>query len=169
MRAQRFGLRVANGLEALALILEGSQRCADDLRMALDHDFPMAIVVRGWLDFPAWCELRCYVHERRWVAASQANVLRGIKFPDPDIQLPQMLLAVRRIMTPIIDSSPMAEAVFDIVCQRDSLGNWASVLLDVNPLLPVTDLPLYTSVDEFDDCCRVSCDDGIRSFALPSL
>lgn len=65
------GMQIHNGAQALGIIMHGSERCAADLRMALDQKDSIGLVVREWIDFLPHMEFRCFMRDRRWMAASQ--------------------------------------------------------------------------------------------------
>jgi hypothetical protein len=170
--AQRKGLRVSNGAQALALITEGSERCAADLRMALDCQIEMAIVVRRWIDFPPSAEFRCFMVDRKWGGASQMGVGRiGDVFLT--IQQARAVVSVlQAVMQEIIATSHIVDAVFDLVCLPPTdrhVETWSAILLDVNPLLNVTDLAHFSPKGEFDFTLRFhkAADGGFASIPLP--
>jgi hypothetical protein len=151
--AQRKGMRISDGAKALALIIEGSQRCAADLRMALDRNATIAIVVRRWIDFPWWAEFRCFMVDYRWVGASQVRPPEGPQSASIAEDLRQMLVALQMSMHRIISTSLVPSAAFDLICLRSSKAfprSYCALLLDVNPLWDVTDLALFSSTTDFD-------------------
>jgi len=155
--SQRHGMRVTNGSQALALIIEGSERCAADLRMVLDEDETTAIVVRKWIDFPPWREFRCFMRDYQWIGASQALHSQKNTFLMVDQDYNSVLKNLDQIMKRITASSHIADAVFDIVCPlyntlEDELE--LALLLDSNPLSPDTDLALFASINELDKTFR---------------
>jgi hypothetical protein len=151
--ALRNGLCIRDGAQALAIILEGSERCAADLRMALDDEHPLAIIVRNWIDFPPWAEFRCFMMERRWVGASQAKHLEQIAFPlIADIKS-DILGALDASMAKIAAASPIDDAAFDLVFHDLQKSNNA-ILLDANPLIASTDTALFSSIADLDSTFR---------------
>lgn len=155
--AELKGMCVSDGAKALALFVEGSERCAADLRMALDHSYDMSIAVRSWLDFPPWLEFRCFMVNRRWVGACQHQHLYGSSFPAIIDQTPAILLALKEAMNCIIESSSIPDAAFDLVFRPSSAEVPSSTnhtLLDVNPLLDVTDTGFFSAMSEFDRTFR---------------
>ncbi len=166
--AMRNGMCIRNGTQALAIIIEGSERCAADLRMSLDSDHGMAIVVRNWLDFPPWAELRCFMLNRAWVGACQTQHL----YPNINDHVPAVLKAFARAMAQIIEASPIANAAFDLVYQQSTTpGTPASaILLDANPLLDVTDTMLFSAIPDLDGTFRFRHpkDQSMRSVPLPA-
>jgi hypothetical protein len=167
--AMRKGMCIHNGGQALAVIIEGSERCAADLRMALDNGYQMAIIVRKWIDFPVWAEYRCFMVNRCWVGASQAKHLEEIVFPLIPEHLSDILCALNETMKKIIAASPIDNAAFDLVFYPLQKSNCA-ILLDVNPLFTVTDTALFSSVNDFDFTFRFRHfrDKSIYKILLPS-
>ena len=170
LHSLRKGMKVTDGKQALALLIEGSQRCAADCRMALDSGLPLGIVVRQWIDFPAWAEFRCFMLDRRWVGASQAQHLERTVFPMIAEHQAAIINALQQSMERIISTSPIQNAAFDWVAlpttALDSPSNLA-ILLDANPLLDVTDLGLFSSFDDFDNTFRFYSSDGDAKLVLP--
>jgi hypothetical protein len=166
--ALRNGLCIRDGAQALAIILEGSERCAADLRMALDYHHPMAIIVRNWIDFPPWTEFRCFMVERRWVGASQAKHLEQIAFPLIVDCKSDILGALDASMTKITAASPIDDAAFDLVFHDLQKSNHA-ILLDANPLIASTDTALFSSIADLDSTFRFrdSADKPIGKVPLP--
>ena len=168
--ALRHGLRVTDGAQALALFVEGSQRCAADLRMALESGHGLGIVVRRWIEFPPWAEFRCFVRERRWAGASQAQqAAQTLVFPRMLECLPALLDSLAQAMGRIIPASPIANAAFDLACPTPAKNMpepWAS-LLDANPLLETTDTLLFPSAAELDRTLRFRWPDGQTPGRIP--
>lgn len=168
--AQRKGMRIGNGAQALALIIEGSRRCAADLRMALDHQAAMAIVVRKWIDFSPSAEFRCFMVDRKWVGASQ---MRETEIGDVFLTIQQARVvasALQAAMHKITATSHIANAAFDYLLQINSpIATARTILLDVNPLLCVTDLAHFSSSGEFDFSLRFNTPEkgGFVSIPLP--
>jgi len=153
LSALRKGMKVADGAQALALFVEGSQRCAADLRMALDGGHELGLVVRRWVDFPPWAEFRCFMLARNWLGASQARHLEGAAFAPMAEHVSAILTALHRSMGRIVSASPVADAAFDLVFQPpwgNSSSAIGATLLDVNPLLDITDTALFSSAADFD-------------------
>lgn len=143
LRAQRCGLCVRRGHEALALFLEGSQRCAADLRMALDDGRTACLVVRAWLPMRAEREFRCLMAGRRWAGASQARVdpstVGAAALAETAALMPSMLRALQVTMSALCEASTMPDAIFDLAVIDSPSGHHA-FLLDANPWLDETDL-----------------------------
>ena len=170
LHSVRKGMKVTDGQQALALLVEGSQRCAADCRMALDAGHPLGIVVRQWIDFPPWAEFRCFMKDRRWVGASQGQCKERAVFPKIDEHQTAIINTLHQSMQRIMASSPIQNAAFDWVYQPSTTSNPPSnlaILLDVNPLLNVTDLGLFCSFDDFDNTFRFYSSDGVAKLALP--
>lgn len=156
--AQRRGLHITNGSQALALIMEGSKRCAADLRMAIEHHIEMAIVVRKWLEYPPSAEFRCFMVDRAFVAASQFEDL-GVENYQPleKEQAHSIVQSLFTTMNYIASTSTIANAAIDLVCTSLIMNHdaeWPAVLIDVNPLTQHTDLGLFSSMTEFDQSVR---------------
>ncbi len=168
--ALRHGLRVTDGAQALAWFVEGSQRCAADLRMALAAGHGLGIVVRRWVEFPPWAEFRCFMREREWVGASQAHQAAPTPVPPLMLEcLPALCPALAQAMERIIPASPIANAAFDLAFQpflEYKPEPWAS-LLDANPLLDTTDTGLFPSAAELDRTLRFHLPDGQALGRIP--
>lgn len=166
--ALRNGLCIRDGAQALAIILEGSERCAADLRMALDYHHPMAIIVRNWIDFPPWAEFRCFMVGRCGVGASQARHLERIAYPPIADYKSKILEVLNASMKKIAAASPIDNAAFDLVFDNLQKSNHA-ILLDANPLLVSTDTALFSSIADLDSTFRFrdSADKPIGKVPLP--
>jgi hypothetical protein len=166
--ALRNGLCIRDGAQALAIILEGSERCAADLRMALDDEHPLAIIVRNWIDFSPWAEFRCFMVGRCWVGACQASHLEQIAFPLIADYKSDILKALDVSMKKIAAASPIDNAAFDLVFQGLHQPDDA-ILLDANPLAASTDTALFSSIADFDSTFRFrdSKHNSIRKISLP--
>lgn len=169
LQAQRHGLCVGGAAQALAQIVTGSLRCAVDLRMALMFDVPLALVVRRWLDFPDWAELRCFVQDGVWCGASQALYADGACFAELERHAEALLGACATLLPALIAAAPPAARAFDVACLPTPAGSWRAVLLDANPLGATTDLALYASRGDFDACLRWRSAAGISRLRLPAL
>lgn len=151
--AMHHGLRVADGAQALAIIVEGSERCAADLRMALDHRRPVAIIVRRWLEFPEWAEFRCLMRKRRLVGVSQALHRQGRVFPEIARFQATIVRGIRDLMAEIIATSLIEDAVFDLAIDPRAKAPIAW-LLDVNPVSSLTDTALFSDWQDYDASFR---------------
>jgi len=173
--ALRKGMKVADGAQALALFVEGSQRCAADLRMALDGGHELGLVVRQWVEFPPWAEFRCFMQDRRWTGASQSHCATEEKFAPIADHSSAIIGALHQAMRQIIAASTVADAAFDLVFQpqlglsptarpqtveisrhsgMDACNARPALLLDANPLSDVTDTALFTSLAALDRTFR---------------
>lgn len=177
LRAQRHGLCVRSGAEALALFLEGSQRCAADLRMALEDARPVAIVLRRWLRVRPEREFRCVMRDRRWVGASQARVDAAAAgagvLTETAAAMPDLLHALDTAMARLCDASPVPDAVFDVAVPDGPSEPAGSVawLLDANPLSDLTDLGWFGrpgAPPRFDHTLRYWHAGEIVALALPA-
>jgi len=134
LRALRFGLRVCDGAEALAMVLEGSERAAHDLRLCLGAQVPLAFVVRPWLTFKPWQECRCTMRHGAFAGAAPPQALDAEQH-----RLAQGLMArwpgvPKAAVDTLAAHSPVADASFDLVI-APATGAWQ--LLDANPLTGV--------------------------------
>ena len=181
--ALRKGMKVADGAKALALFVEGSQRCAADLRMALDGGHELGLVVRQWVEFPPWAEFRCFMQGRRWTGASQSHCATEEKFAPIADHSSEIIGALHQAMRQIIAASTVADAAFDLVFQpqsgisptarpktveisrhsgmdrrnpdcMDACNAHPALLLDANPLSDATDTALFTSLTALDQTFR---------------
>ena len=169
--AQRRGLRVYDGAQALAMITEGSKRCAADLRMALDCQSALAMVVRKWIDFPPYAEFRCFMVDRKWVGASQMGGIEIDGVPWTREQAQAVVGALQASMKQVTATSHIVDAAVDLACLPFANGravSWRATLLDVNPLTEVTDLGLFAPTGKFDLTVRFRrlVDEGRRSIPL---
>lgn len=170
LAALRRGMRVRDGAQALALFVEGSERCAADLRMALEGDHDAGIVVRRWIDFPWWAEYRCFMVGREWVGGSQAGRAGEAALPAVADHAQAVLGALDVAMRRIVAASPLADAAFDLVVRPsgdDPPEPAPAILLDVNPLLHVTDLALFASAADFDRTFRFRGREDRAHVAVP--
>ncbi|MCX7110051.1 MAG: hypothetical protein NTX45_07970 [Proteobacteria bacterium] len=181
--ALRKGMKVADGTKALALFVEGSQRCAADLRMALDCGCELGLVVRQWVEFPPWAEFRCFMQDRRWTGASQSHCATEEKFAPIADHSSAIIGTLHQAMRQIIAASTVADAAFDLVFQpqlglsptarpktveisrhsgmdrrnpdcMDACNARPALLLDANPLSDVTDTALFPSLAALDQTFR---------------
>lgn len=167
--AQRHGMRVASGVQALALITEGSERCAADLKMALEGCHELAIVVREWLEFPPSAEFRCFVVDRAFVGASQVGCESAECMVLTERQACEVVRALCKTISFIVAVSPAASAAIDIVCTLPSAGEYFGgpcVLLDFNPLGESTGLERFSPDMAFDMTARFCSSSGAHCIPL---
>src|SRR5262249_28052081 len=62
---------VQQGEDPLRVILDASERAAEDLRMALANDYAPHVFVRQWVDIEPWQEFRCFQRSKKLVGISQ--------------------------------------------------------------------------------------------------
>jgi D123 len=156
-RAHRLGLRVQDAAEALALVTDGSQRCAADLRLALQHEQVSHLALRPWQDFAPWQELRCFIRDRRWVGASG---LRG-HMPAATTRCADWPTRLAGLVGHLIQHCPSDHAALDIVMAPSP---W---LLDANPWLQSTDQLLFDG-SRFDATLRMQGPAGLCAWPLPA-
>lgn len=166
--ARRRGLRVRDGAQALALFVEGSERCAADLRMSLEQEHNLGIVVRRWIEFAPWAEFRCFMVDHHWVGASQGQHLGGVAFSRIAERARSVIASLEGSMDRVVAASPIPDAAFDLVIvpwSKHRLGS--AVLLDANPLLQVTDFALFDSSSDFDLTFRFRRSEDRRVEKIP--
>ena len=156
LRALRLGLRVADGRQALALFLEASQRCAHDLRMSLDCAIPLAIVVRPWLRFEARQEWRVFMRNHAWAGASARVGLGAADRPWLERRAAALRPHLFGLVTTLARASPTTDVAFDVIVSDEPNGaDDPVVLLDANPLGPLTDLGWFASIGTLDGGLRM--------------
>lgn len=156
LRAMRHGLCVRSSTEALALMLEGSERVAHDLRICLDARVPLAIAVRPWLGFKPWQEWRCFMRRRRWAGASPQL---GLNAPNAALALANeapLNEVLPRAVAALACAATVDDVAFDLVVSpaADGSGTWHWRLLDANPLNLQTGLGWFASIDQLDERIR---------------
>lgn len=147
----RLGFRItADGKphgDPLRLLLDCSERIADDLLLAIANGYAPHIFVRQWLDFPPWAECRCFIRGRNLVGISQYNYLHHEVFPE--IAEHESLirwgigLFFERDFRP---ASHLDDVVMDVICFVRRIGNESSIevkLLEINPFGQFTDPCLF--------------------------
>eukprot|EP01090_Pellita_catalonica_P016758 TRINITY_DN4892_c0_g1_i1.p1 TRINITY_DN4892_c0_g1~~TRINITY_DN4892_c0_g1_i1.p1 ORF type:complete len:227 (-),score=28.76 TRINITY_DN4892_c0_g1_i1:13-693(-) len=83
LNATRFAMRVSNGTEGMALLLQ-SERVRSDLEFAVQHNDPnVKIVIREWIEMPLSSEYRCFVYKKQLTAISQ--YFNPINFSDSNV------------------------------------------------------------------------------------
>lgn len=70
IKAQKYGLRVESGKEALDLLLS-SERIRNDLEDCLKFKYEPKVIIRKWLDIPEYLEFRGFIRKRKIVGLSQ--------------------------------------------------------------------------------------------------
>lgn len=141
--------QVDGGPEALEALLT-SERVFDHLCLAQECAHAPALVVRPWLEIPAWTELRAFVRQGCLVGLSQRHTDRP--FPQLHAGASSFERAVREALGELRQRLPRAlpgrdELVLDFVLQ-----NGRALLLDVQPWLPWTDPALFDwRRDRFED------------------
>lgn len=149
--------------DPLRHFLSVSERTADDLLLALQHDYPPHLWVRQWLEIPPWAEWRCFQRGRELVGVSQYNYRQH--YPE--------CVEHQEVVRWAIDlfheqqfrqACPLPDVVFDVFVKlrhRHDTGfakeTAAEVtLIEINPWSPRTDPCLFTWKDgDFDGGTRI--------------
>lgn len=164
--AHRYGLKIESADQAMACLLSGSERCAADLRMALARRQPMSLVVRRWEVFAACEEIRCFVVNRRVVAATEFTSLPELTPMRNAAQAQVLANQLATALAPLVAASPVNDAVFDLICPLGVAQREVPRLLDVNPLLAVTDRGLFAANEDFAGFLRLRTPEGIADYPL---
>jgi len=149
------GFQCFEGMTAMRLLLDSSERVHDDLSMALHYTYNPWIWVREWRDIPHWAEFRCFMRDRKLVGVSQ-YFYRELWCPGDALVSPRELLAdLTETFWPRFQRiCPLDDVVFDIT--TDNPGAWT--LIEINPFFDLTDPCLYSWADggDFDGGIRVN-------------
>lgn len=150
LQAMRQGLSVRSGLQGLSLFLQGSPRCAADLRMSLDTGVGIAMVVRPWLDFEPWQELRVFVREGCFAGASLPQGMTAATQSTAQSHRAALQALASLVADELMPQAPGRHAAFDIVAMNPGRDSKAYRLLDANPLRPGTGLGCFASLQDLD-------------------
>lgn len=138
---------VAGEGDPLRYFLDCSERTAEDLKMALENDYPPHIFVREWVEIPAWAEFRCFMKGRGLVGVSQYYY--HSTFPEVAARDGSLIeWGIRTFFeTRFRRASHLDDVVFDVLVKiggtpRDR--HVEVVLLEVNPFFEMTDPCLFT-------------------------
>lgn len=154
------GFRVANGMAAMEILLDASERIAEDLMLAIKNDYPPHLFVREWIDMPEWAEFRCFQKDNKLVGISQYNYLKNEIYPEILEHHESIQWAIERFfvaqLQPVIH---LENVVFDVFVKQRNKNNtteWVVKLLEINPFFEMTDPCLYTWVNggDFDGKLR---------------
>ncbi|WP_146210255.1 hypothetical protein [Vitiosangium sp. GDMCC 1.1324] len=155
--ARKNGLRVETAEAAVRLLIEGSERVAFDLRLALRHGYMPHLVVRPWLDIPAWAEFRCFMKQRRLMGISQYDCKQSGPRPEIARNADAIHSAIRSFFPRFSAASHLEDAVFDVFVDGLERGGGLAVrLIELNPFLAQTDPCLFDWMrpDGFDGSFR---------------
>lgn len=141
------GFAVTSGRAALRLLLDSPERVGDDLASdeALGH--PSWIFVRQWVDMPDWSEFRCVLRDGRFAGASQYDFNSRTaheRIADREGEILAILQSFGdRVSEAVAGSPELHDLVFDAAFAGGDLAR--PILIEVNPLCPLTDSCLFES------------------------
>lgn len=162
----RNGFKILPGEDPLRLLLDASERIDEDLRLAIQHDYPPHIFVRQWMEIPRWSEFRCFMRDCKLVGISQYNYLQGESFPEIAEAAGTIEWVIRDQFFPSFSkASHLDSVVFDVFLKRwtarDNSRVWEAKLLEINPFFEMTDPCLFCWKDGFDGSFRYNKDSSV--------
>ena len=140
------GNRSYSGHDALALLTDCSERIADDLLLALDHDYEPHLFVRRFVEIPPWAEFRCFMQQRQLVGISQYDY--RVRHAEIAVQAVEIEAALGDFFPCFRDASHLDDAVYDVFL--DPTAETGVRLLELNPFFELTDPCLYDWAEDFD-------------------
>lgn len=148
-------VRVTNGVEAFRRLTACSERIYEDLSMALAGNYEPHIFVRQWIDIPEWAEFRCFMVKHKLRGISQYNYLNQVVYPEVVDQVESIEWAIKKWFPSFVKTAHDNSLVFDVFIKHRKCGNqnsWEVKLLEINPMLNVTDPCLFdwNNPKEFD-------------------
>jgi len=155
--AQSHGLRVENAWEAVRGLTEGSEREAFDLQLARRFSYSPHLIVRAWLDIPAWTEFRCLMRQRQLIGISQYDGTRLGHRPEISAHAGIIQAAIHSFFSAFVAAVHLDDVVFDVFVEGLGGQGPATVrLLELNPFFPKTDACLFDWARpwEFDGSLR---------------
>lgn len=123
--------------------LRSSKRMADDLADCERYGYPPVVVVRPWLDIPLWSELRCFVRDGGILGLSQFHLRLG-----PAVELIESAAAietaVHRFVGEFVQATEYRTGALDLYVTKGEEEEWSVRLIEINPLMPLTDPLLFS-------------------------
>ncbi len=138
------GLRVETAQAAVRSLTEGSERVAFDLQLALRFSYTPHVVVRPWLDIPAWTEFRCFMKQRKLIGISQYDCKRLGRCPEIAANANAIQASIHSFFPAFAAAAHLDDVVFDVFIEGLGTEGGAVVrLLELNPFFPKTDPCLF--------------------------
>ncbi|GAB4326718.1 MAG: hypothetical protein Kow0069_33360 [Promethearchaeota archaeon] len=146
VRAQKFGMKVRTGAEAVELITT-STRVLDDLRDCQRFGYDPQVIVRKWLEIPEWAEFRGFVDERKLVGLSQ--YFYYCNFPEIRDRRDEILERIFGFFGEVKELLPVASCVVDFALPQDEDR---VIVLELNPFFVGTDACTFSwKSDKFEE------------------
>lgn len=136
---------IYDGKMAIQRILDVSERMADDLLLAIKHDYTPHIWVRQWVDIPKWSEFRCFMRNRNLVGISQYYYMDG-KFKELQETYDSIAWAITQFFSIFVNYCHLDDIVFDVYIKQLVHGNenrYEVKLIEINPFFELTDPCLF--------------------------
>ncbi|MGD9170259.1 MAG: hypothetical protein PVI97_09385 [Candidatus Thiodiazotropha sp.] len=123
--------------------LRSSKRVADDLADCLRYNYPPTIAVREWLDIPLWSEFRCFVRNGEIIGISQLHL--HIEPPPEIIRAASGIeLAIHNFVSEFTHETKLWDCALDLFIKPGQLRDWDVCLIEINPMIPLTDPLLFS-------------------------
>lgn len=127
-------------------LFNDSERINDDLLAARHYGYLPHVVVREWIEMPAWAEFRGFIKDRKLVGLSQYNYLDRKAYPEIIENADSIQWAIQRKAEHIADLLPLPDIVVDFfykvrICGNERLNE--VVLIELNPFDFWTDPCLF--------------------------
>lgn len=136
----RHGFACYRGTGALRLLLDSTERIADDLGGAKAAGMMPSLWVREWVSIPRWAEFRCLIEQRRLIGISQYDYLAG-ELAELIGNTEQIRKAVTNFTAKAISALHVDSAVVDIAFRDGALDK--PLLVETNPFDHYTDPCLF--------------------------
>jgi hypothetical protein len=123
--------------------LRSSKRVADDIADCLRYGYLPKIAVREWLEIPLWSEFRCFVRKGEVVGLSQLHLHIG---PAPEVirAASGIELAVHNFISEFTHETKRWDCALDLFVKPGQQRDWEVCLIEINPLMPLTDPLLFS-------------------------
>jgi hypothetical protein len=128
------GFRVTSGKEAMALILDSTERMVEDLLACEEADVPLQIHVRRWATIQPYAEFRCFMRDRRLVGISQYSYQEEAISPEIVVNAKSIEASIKNFFGYFVHRSHLDSVVFDVAFVGES-PYWPIVpeLIELNP------------------------------------
>ncbi len=123
--------------------LRSSKRVADDLRTGLRYRYPPTVAVREWLDIPLRSEFRCFVRQGEVAGLSQLHPHIG---PVSEVikNASGIELAIHNFVSEFVHETKRWDCALDLFIKPGQLRDWDVRLIEINPMMPLTDPLLFS-------------------------
>lgn len=123
--------RVRDVRQAVAMLLDISERVNDDLHLCVGNGYRPWIWIREWMEINPWEEFRCLVSDRRVQGISQYWYDKYCE------RIELHANELKRVITAFLDyevcpNLHLDQAVVDLIVKSED-GRWKITLLEVNP------------------------------------